>query len=402
MPSKNTIDGLALALANHFNLNKKEVANVINCYFNTLAPPVVKEKPLLKRELIQIATDLGLKIPSKWNKPEIQAAIDAKLKQNASTNQSLNKKQTSNQQNSTSKLIPIPIKEKKCGKKSTVVVKSLTGAVFTEKNKKPNKTWEFGNLIGTGGYGAVYEEKNNPQLVIKTGNYKRQEDNSGIYYERSILSRLQKGKKYGIPEIIAYGKLPINIKKDYYLVLPRYENSLETICVNFSLSIENINSVMIQMLNAIDFIHTEDILHLDIKPDNIMKKGNRWYLIDFGLAKRYKLQDENCINQDMIKHGTPWYMARDAHIGLISRKCDLESLVYTLATMNKTILSWQKNWGKIDRKIISDLILCEKNKFFNSINTLNFPENFKRFITLVNLLVPGIAPDYKKMISFFN
>ncbi|KAK6009976.1 hypothetical protein OSTOST_25063, partial [Ostertagia ostertagi] len=48
--------------------------------------------------------------------------------------------------------------------------------------------------------------------------------------------------------------------------------------------------IICQLCEAIDYIHEMNILHLDIKPENIMcvsQTGNRIKLIDFGLARHY-------------------------------------------------------------------------------------------------------------------
>jgi myosin-light-chain kinase len=45
-----------------------------------------------------------------------------------------------------------------------------------------------------------------------------------------------------------------------------------------------------QICEALDYIHSKSILHLDMKPENVMcvsKTGNRVKIIDFGLARFY-------------------------------------------------------------------------------------------------------------------
>jgi casein kinase 1 len=47
-----------------------------------------------------------------------------------------------------------------------------------------------------------------------------------------------------------------------------------------------------QMISRIEFLHSRHILHRDIKPDNFLigveKKKHQVYMIDFGLAKRFR------------------------------------------------------------------------------------------------------------------
>lgn len=80
--------------------------------------------------------------------------------------------------------------------------------------------------------------------------------------------------------------------------------------------------MMLQVLDAVGFAHERDILHLDIKPANIMiDKLGAIKLLDFGIAaERKKVTDGQIV-------GSPLYMSPEQTMG---EKIDKQSDIYSL------------------------------------------------------------------------
>jgi serine/threonine protein kinase len=63
-------------------------------------------------------------------------------------------------------------------------------------------------------------------------------------------------------------------------------NLLDKISPHDTLSYRDKLKVVIDMMNALEFLRIHDIVHRDIKPENILysKKDGNYKLADFGLA----------------------------------------------------------------------------------------------------------------------
>ena len=86
--------------------------------------------------------------------------------------------------------------------------------------------------------------------------------------------------------------------------------------------------VVIQILDALEYAHQQDIIHRDIKPDNIMieKHTRRPIITDFGVAKVLRGAEEG----RGVARGTPLYMAIEQVIG---EATDARTDIYAMGTM---------------------------------------------------------------------
>lgn len=65
---------------------------------------------------------------------------------------------------------------------------------------------------------------------------------------------------------------------------------------------------MLQIIDGVNFIHKQGIVHLDLKPENIMcvnKTGSKIKLIDFGLARRLGISSSAVGFVDLLLFGSP-------------------------------------------------------------------------------------------------
>ena len=81
-----------------------------------------------------------------------------------------------------------------------------------------------------------------------------------------------------------------------------------------------------QIADALSKLHSIGILHRDLKPGNIMLRDDGSIaLIDFGLAKRLRLQQEITDSGEIF--GTPYYMSPEqGHANSVDERSDLYSL----------------------------------------------------------------------------
>jgi len=260
--------------------------------------------------------------------------------------------------------------------------------------------------IGSGSFGDIYlgvDLVSGEDVAVKLEETKAAHPQ--LHYESRVYRHLNGGE--GIPNIRWYG-----IEGEFnVLVMDLLGPSLED-CFNFCHRRFGIKTVLIladQMISRLEFVHSRNMIHRDVKPDNFLighgAKAWQVHVIDFGLSKKYfdvRSKRHIAYREDKSLTGTARYASINAHLGIEqSRRDDMESLGYVLLYFLRGSLPWQgmvaatkkQKYEKISEKKMSTPIelLCE-----------GFPRAFVRYLEYIRNLGFEEQPDYTALKALFK
>jgi len=147
--------------------------------------------------------------------------------------------------------------------------------------------------LGEGGYGTVfkaYDTYRSRWVALKISEVDPQYENFRLSKEVEMVSGLPDH-----PNIAYYEKechtFPSSKGEEDFAILQYYEDgNLSQLLKNHLLTAEQKQSILIQILEGIDFLHNNGIIHRDLKPQNILiaKWGDKYIpkITDFGISKQ--------------------------------------------------------------------------------------------------------------------
>ncbi|CAH1795625.1 unnamed protein product [Owenia fusiformis] len=266
--------------------------------------------------------------------------------------------------------------------------------------------YRLGRKIGSGSFGDIYlgtDITNAEEVAIKLECVKTKHPQ--LHIESKIYKMMQGG--VGIPTIKWCGA-----EGDYnVMVMELLGPSLEDL-FNFCSRKFSLKTVLLladQLISRIEYIHSKNFIHRDVKPDNFLmglgKKGNLVYIIDFGLAKKYRdarTHQHIPYRENKNLTGTARYASINTHLGIEqSRRDDMESLGYVFMYFLRGSLPWQglkaatkrQKYERISEKKMSTPIeeLCK-----------GFQAEFATYLNFCRSLRFDDKPDYSYLRQLFR
>lgn len=211
------------------------------------------------------------------------------------------------------------------------------------------KRWKLIRKIGAGSFGDIYlglNIANGEEVAVKLEPMNARHPQ--LVYESRIYRILQ--NTFAVPRIHWFGA--DGMKNDYRaLVMDLLGPSLEDLFnyVGRRFTMKTVLMLAEQMLWRVEYVHSRNLIHRDIKPDNFLmgigQRCNRLFLVDFGLAKKYRDSRTKAhipFRDDKNLTGTARYASINAHAGHEqSRRDDIESLGYVFMYFLRGQLPWQ-------------------------------------------------------------
>ena len=179
--------------------------------------------------------------------------------------------------------------------------------IVVKQGKDVKTDYNLNEELGRGKFGTVHrctEKATGKVFAAKFITTPKPQDRSDVEREVEIMTVLQHPRLLQLYDAFDDGK------KTMCLILEIIEGGElfeRVIDEDFVLTEKAVTIFMRQICEGVEYMHSKNILHLDMKPENVLcisRTGNRIKLIDFGLARKYDPKKKL-----KILFGTPEFVA---------------------------------------------------------------------------------------------
>jgi len=233
-------------------------------------------------------------------------------------------------------------------------------------------------VIGTGGFGSVYRSKyGNETVAVKI--IKNKDNGIPFLTELSVMSRTTPKSKY-----INSAIKTVLRDENIYIIQPIAISDLKSFMEHNYVSLGNKKIGISQITKGLMFLHSNGILHLDIKPGNILvypeiTRGHGqkyiWKLSDFGISKINGYFSPHMVCTSKYRPLDVWLSNKNEHktpltpaIDYWSFGCIIHEIIY-----ETPIFESQNKSNKITPKLYQKAILEFNNLIFGD-QSKSFPD----------------------------
>lgn len=170
-----------------------------------------------------------------------------------------------------------------------------------------NKEFKLGKKLGAGAFGEVFQALSPAgQLyaVKKLNMRNKPEEIKNLMQEIQLMSSLSH------KNIVAYIGSYVDPEDSNVYIVQEWVpgGSIESLIKQFGpLAITAARSYMRQVVEGLVYLHSKNIVHRDIKADNILVDVGTVKLADFGASTSFEGFEETQATKAI--HGTPYFMA---------------------------------------------------------------------------------------------
>lgn len=275
--------------------------------------------------------------------------------------------------------------------KLTGFLNKLSGQPASYSKKQQ---YTFGKTLGAGSFGIVRYARDNKtgeevavKIILKKALKGR---------EQMVLDELKLLQELEHPHIVGFRNW-FESKDKFYIVtqLATGGELFERIVENGSFTEQDASIVVVQMLEAVQYLHDKSIVHRDLKPENILyltkDDDSNVVLADFGIAKRLE-------NSEMLysSAGSFGYAAPEVIMGTGHGKpCD----IWSLGVITYTLLC---GYSPFRSENVQDFISEVKNNnavIFHADYWKDVSKDARRFIIKVLQFNPDKRPTASELLK---
>ncbi|CAB4423426.1 unnamed protein product [Rhizophagus irregularis] len=221
--------------------------------------------------------------------------------------------------------------------------------------------WQQGKFIGGGAFGSVYLAVNldtGDLMAVKEIRFQDPSSLTTLY--RSVKEEMSVMEMLDHPNIVSYYGIEVHRDKVYIFMEYCQGGSLASQLEHGRIEDEGVIQYYVyQMLHGLGYLHENDIVHRDIKPDNILLDHNGVIkFVDFGaakiLAKNQKTMGRTTMAQKSKTNvhsltGTPMYMAPEIITGgEKGRKGSMD--IWSLGCCVLEMATGRRPWSNLDNE----------------------------------------------------